>query len=89
MSYHLFIEQRPFDGPSRRPSQRTTQVNAFSDGVALREANDFVDNLFEGVTELHELRAHLQRDDGTLVQEIVLTRPTPGALPQRRLRDGN
>ena len=72
MRYSLFVEQQPFDGPARRASQRTVAINAFSDEVALKEAADYVEILFEGVTQIREIRAHVQRDDGSLVKEIVL-----------------
>lgn len=77
MKYSIFIEQLPFHGPSQRPFQRTVPINALTDAVALKEARDFVEILFEGVGDIKQLRAHVQRNDGSVLDQIVLTRDTP------------
>ena len=81
--YSLFIEQSHYSGPSTRPQQRTIPVNALTDAVALKEADDFVDGLFT-LASIRQVRAHLCREDGTVLREIIRARDAklhgPGSI---------
>jgi hypothetical protein len=76
--YALFIEQIPFDGVSSRPTQRTFPIDAVNERLALKEASDYVENLFEGVTWLRQITAHLQKDDGTVLRQLIFARDERG-----------
>jgi hypothetical protein len=71
--FSLFVERVHYSGASTRAHQRTLPVNALSDTIALREAEDFVDGLFVLHT-IRRIRAHLCRDDGTVLREITGSR---------------
>jgi hypothetical protein len=72
-NYSLFIEQTHYSGASTRPHQRTITINALTDSLAIKEAEDFVEGLFD-LNTIHQIRAHLCRADGTVLREIVRSR---------------
>lgn len=81
--YSLVVEKVHYSGASTRAHQRTLPVNALSDTIALKEAEDFVDGLFI-LNTVRRIRAHLCRDDGTVLREIIRSRDVqlhgPGSM---------
>ena len=71
--YSLFVEQAHYTGPATRPHQRTLPINALTDAVAVKEAEDYVDGLFI-LSSIRQIRAHLCRADGTVLREIIGSR---------------
>lgn len=72
-NYSLFVEQIHASGPSTRPHQRTLPINALTERIALREAEEYVEGLFS-LSSILQVRAHLCRADGTILREIVRVR---------------
>jgi hypothetical protein len=72
-NYSLFVEQVHTSGPTTRPHQRTLPINALTDSIALREAEEYVEGLFS-LSTIRQVRAHLCRADGTVLREIMRTR---------------
>lgn len=66
-------EQVHTSGPSTRPHQRTLPIDALTENIALREAEEYVEGLFS-LSSIRQVRAHLCRADGTVLREIVRTR---------------
>lgn len=69
--YHLFLEQWTFGHGSttKRPYQRTIPITTLSEPVAVKEATDFVEGLFL-VGSVQKVVGHLQKPDGTVLQQI-------------------